>query len=223
MFFARSMMVRAPFTATWSARRLRVALLSLTAACLASAAVAAAEMAGPVGVIQRFQDTLVSVMKQAQALGYDGRYKKLAPIITSTHDLETIARVSVGQYWSKLSDAQRDKLVDTFTRLSIATYAARFDGFSGETFSKPTLGREDDTRAMVKTTLTTSDSEKISFVYQLHKSGETWRIVNIITNGVSDLAMKRAEYTSIIEKDGFDSLITKLEQKIKQYRQEPAA
>ena len=76
---------------------------------------------------------------------------------------------------------------------------------------------------MVKTTLTTSDGEKISFVYQLHKSGETWRIVNIITNGVSDLAMKRAEYTSIIEKDGFDSLITKLEQKIKQYRKEPAA
>ena len=111
MFFARAMMETCPFAA-WSARRLRTALLFLTAACLATAGVAAADMTGPVGVIQRFQDTLLSVMKQAQALGYDGRYKKLAPIITATHDLETIARVSVGQYWSKLSDTQRSTLVD---------------------------------------------------------------------------------------------------------------
>jgi len=211
-------------TAAWRVTPLLMGLLFLTAASLAAAHdVSAAVPPGPVGVIQRFQDSLLTVMKQAQTLGYEGRYKQLAPVITATHDLETIARVSVGQYWGKLSDTQRNKLVDTFTRLSIATYAARFDGYSGETFSTPTLGRQNGVRALVKTDLTTSDGEKISFVYQLHKTDEQWRIVNIITNGVSDLAMKRAEYTSIIEKDGFDSLITKLKQKIEQYRKESTA
>ncbi len=218
------MMDRFPVTAAWSTRRLWTTLLSLAAAaCLTTVNVAAADMSGPVKVIQRFQDTLLSVMKQAKALGYEGRYKQLAPVITATHDLETIARVAVGQYWSKLDAAQRNKLVDTFSRLSIATYAARFDGYAGETFSTPALTKQSAVRAMVKTTLTTSDGEKISFVYQLHKSDDTWRIVNIIANGVSDLAMKRAEYTSILEKDGFDTLITKLEHKIEQYRKVSSA
>lgn len=213
-----------PAVTARGAVRLLAALMLLTTTSLAAVGYcAAAGGAGPVGVIQRFQDTLLSVMKQAKALGYEGRYKKLAPVVTATHDLETIARVSVGQYWGKLSDAQRSKLVDTFSRLSIATYAARFDGYSGETFSAPTLGRQNAGRALVRTELTTSDGETISFVYQMHKSGDAWHIVNIITNGVSDLAMKRAEYTSVIEKDGFDSLISKLEQKIEQYRKEPPA
>jgi phospholipid transport system substrate-binding protein len=178
---------------------------------------------GPVQVIQRFQDTLLSVMKQAQSLGYDGRYKQLAPVVSATHDLAAIARVSVGRYWEALSAAQRDKLVDTFSRLSIATYAARFDGYSGETFSTPVLERHNTDRALVRTDLNQSDGEKVSFNYQLHNADGQWRIVNIITNGVSDLAMKRAEYTSVIKKDGFDALIGKLEEKITQYQKGSSA
>lgn len=218
MSIARYITNARPATANRGAVRLLAVLISLAAANLV-----AASTPGPVSVIQHFQDTLLSVMKQARALGYEGRYKMLAPVVTATHDLETIARVSVGQYWSKLNDTQRKKLVDTFSRLSIATYAARFDGYAGETFSTPTLDRQSGSSALVRTDLTTSEGEKIAFVYQLHKSGKTWRIVNIVTNGVSDLAMKRAEYTSIIERDGFDSLITKLKQKIEQYRKESAA
>jgi len=51
----------------------------------------------------------------------------------------------------------------------------------------------------------------------LKKKGESWRIINIIANGVSDLALKRSEYTSILKKDGFDALIIKINEKIESY------
>ena len=40
-------------------------------------------------------------------------------------------------------------------------------------------------------------------------------IKQIIANGINDLSLKRAEYAAIIKKDGFDVLVTKLEQKIR--------
>ena len=35
-----------------------------------------------------------------------------------------------------------------------------------------------------------------------------------IANGINDLSLKRAEYAAIIKNDGFNALISKLEQKI---------
>jgi phospholipid transport system substrate-binding protein len=51
----------------------------------------------------------------------------------------------------------------------------------------------------------------------LKESEHNWRIINISANGVSDLALKRSEYTSILQKEGFDSLITKINEKIDGY------
>ena len=57
--------------------------------------------------------------------------------------------------------------------------------------------------------------EKIT--YLLHHVNNQWRIVNIIVNGVSDLALKRAEYNSLLEREGFQALIAKLEEQIRGY------
>jgi phospholipid transport system substrate-binding protein len=175
---------------------------------------------GPEQIIQNFQDTLIAVMKQGKQLGYAGRYRMLEPVVEKTHDLGAIARVAVGQYWMQLDTTQRNELVDTFSKLSIATYASRFDSYAGERFSKPEAAKTANERAIVNSDLIESDGNKVSFAYQLHFAEGKWRIVNIIANGVSDLAMKRAEYTGIIKDNGFATLIDKLKQKISQYQKE---
>jgi len=197
-----------------------LALLTLSALMAADAWAAPPTDKAPLKVIEDFQGTLISVMKNAGKLGYQGRYRKLAPVVKQTHDLKAIVRIAVGRYWQKLSDQERTQLVDNFTELSIATYAARFDGYSGEQFKPPHIRKQEGQRALVTSDFIKSDGGKIVFTYQLHKSDGKWLIVNIITNGVSDLAMKRAEYTSIISSDGFKALISKLKEKIQQYRHE---
>jgi phospholipid transport system substrate-binding protein len=51
----------------------------------------------------------------------------------------------------------------------------------------------------------------------LKEKGNSWRIINIIANGVSDLALKRSEYTTILQREGFDALINKINEKIDNY------
>lgn len=168
----------------------------------------------PLAVVERFQNELVSVMKAAEDLGFRGRYKSLAPAVRQTHDLAAIAQIALGTYWDELSDAQTARLIATFGRLSIATYADRFDGYAGEIFdteSSETLSPE---VAAVHGVLTQSDGEAIRFDYLLRRDEGRWRIVNIVVDGVSDLALKRAEYSKILANDGFDALLARLEGKI---------
>ncbi len=168
-------------------------------------------------VVERFQTELISVMSEAQQLGYEGRYKKLVPAIEESHDLAAIAQFAAGRFWEKLSDVQKKTYVNTFGKLSIATYAYRFDGYAGESFkaiSEEATGSGD---SLVHTLFSTPAGEKIHFDYVLRRKDDKWRIINIIVDGVSDLAIKRAEYGNIIRDQGGDVLIAKLQGQIAKY------
>jgi phospholipid transport system substrate-binding protein len=85
-------------------------------------------------VVEKFQTDLIAVMKDGKKLGYAGRYEKLKDPISNSHELTKIARIVVGKEWEKLSEEQQQKLVDVFSRLSIASYAHNFKDYSGESF-----------------------------------------------------------------------------------------
>jgi phospholipid transport system substrate-binding protein len=168
-------------------------------------------------VVEGFQNELIAVMKQGKELGFKGRYDKLSGAIEKSHDLNKISRMVLGKEWAKLSEKQQQKFVDVFTQLSIASYAYHFKEFSGESFKFDS--EEETTRggAVIHTYLLIPGDKDVKFDYMLKKQGDSWRIINIIAKGVSDLAVKRSEYTSILEKENFDALISKINEKIDNY------
>ena len=171
-------------------------------------------------LIENLHAELLGVMKQAGELGYAGRYKRLAPVVTSTYDLPFIAKTVVGRYWKKFTTEQQLEFVETFTRMSIATHADRFDGYSGERFktiSEDPLRRG---RLVVKTVLIKSSGEQVQLDYILHQSSDQWRVINVVAQGVSDLSLKRADYTSYLKKKSFDDFLGKINQKIEQYEKQ---
>ena len=178
---------------------------------------APAEGAQPSQVVEGLQSSLLSVMKQANQLDYEHRYQLLEPIVITSHDLPFIAKVTVGKYWKTFDDEQKTSFVNTFSRLSIATYADRFDGYGGETFSVGAQKELPRGKMLVETILAKSNGEKVQFNYLLRQNKNDWRIINIIVDGVSDLAVRRAEYTSILKSDGFSPLMAKIEDQIGRY------
>jgi phospholipid transport system substrate-binding protein len=168
-------------------------------------------------VVESFQADLIDVMKNGQKLGFAGRYNKLYDSVSNSHDLIKIARIVIGKEWGKLSEEQQKKLVDVFSRFSVASYAHNFKDYSGESFS---FDSEEETArggVVVHTHLTIPDDKPVKFDYMLKEKGNSWRIINIIANGVSDLALKRSEYSAILQREGFDALIAKISEKIDNY------
>jgi phospholipid transport system substrate-binding protein len=176
-----------------------------------------AESSQPSQVVERLHISLLSVMKQGNQLDYKHRYQLLEPIVTKSHDLPFLAKLTVGKYWKTFDDEQQTLFVDTFSRLSIATYTDRFDGYGGERFSFVAQRELPRGKMLVETILTKSNGEKVQFNYLLRQDKNDWRIINIIVDGISDLAIRRAEYTSIFKSDGFFPLIAKMEDQIGRY------
>ncbi len=168
-------------------------------------------------VVESFQDVLLDVMKQGEQLGFNGRYELLSPAVVTTHDLNKIARIVVGREWEKLTDSQQEQLTDSFSRLSISAYAHNFKDFSGESFQFESIDETSRGGIIVHSIFVLPDNKNVKFDYMLKKMGENWKIINIIANGVSDLALKRSEYTSVLQREGFEALIAKINEKINNY------
>ena len=178
---------------------------------------AASEAVEPSTVVSDLQSTLIDVMKKASELGYQGRYERLEPVIMQSHDIGFIAKTAAGRHWSKLSAEQQQTFVDAFTRLTIATYADRFDGYGGEKFNVSQQEPLSNGQIVVHSALTKSDGSAVKFDYVMRETEGSWRIANIVVDGVSDLALKRAEYGTIIGSSGIQALIGQLENRIASY------
>jgi phospholipid transport system substrate-binding protein len=164
--------------------------------------------------IRAFYDALLSVMKQAKELGVRGRYDRLSAPIRATFDLAAMTRIAVGPEWNNFSPADQTALVDNFTRMTIATYASRFDGYSGERFEVEPESEMHTTGRIVHTKLIQSNGEAIALNYLLRDSGGSWKVVDVyLTGTISELATRRSEFAAILKSAGPGALVTSLQQK----------
>jgi phospholipid transport system substrate-binding protein len=168
-------------------------------------------------VVLTFQGELLDIMKEGATLGYQGRYKKMEGAIKESHNLAKVARIVIGKEWKGLSSEQRQILTDTFSRFSIASYAHNFKTFSGESFDYVSEDKTARGGIIVHSVFVLPKDKNVKFDYMLKKTENKWLIINVIANGVSDLALKRSEYTSILKRDGFDALIAKITERIDNY------
>ena len=167
--------------------------------------------------VEKLNAALIDVMKNAARLGYTGRYKKLEPVIKNVFQFETVAQIALGAQWKKLDQNQKQALTAKLTDLSVATFASQFDAYKGQAFRYDSTEEPKPDRAIVRYTMIVPDDKPITFDYVVNRYGGRWQIINIIADGISDLALKKAQYTSIIDREGFDSLLAKLTQKISDY------
>ncbi|AMK77860.1 MULTISPECIES: ABC transporter substrate-binding protein [Methylomonas] len=196
-------------------KKLYFSLSLLLLVCLSPLAVA--EEVSARQVVDEFQNQLLSVMKAGKELGFQGRYDKLDVAVKKSHDLPKIARIVVGKQWEELTTEQQNKLESVFSKLSVSAYAHNFKDYSGESF---TFASEEETGrggVVIHTNLHIPGEKDVKFDYMMKKKDDSWQIINIIADGVSDLALKRSDYTSVLSRDGFDALIVKITEKIESY------
>ncbi len=195
-------------------RRLAASLLL----CVAVLGAGAARAAGPTPteVVERLNAALIEVMQEADALGFQGRYEHLAPVLSAALDFPLMARISAGKHWrawdevlrARFVEVLRARFVAAFGNTSIATYAARFDGYGGERFE--VLGEQPGLRetVLVRNHLVKSDGEAVAIDYLFKTGAEGWRVVDVFLDGkFSELALKRSEYGAVIKNDGVETLI----------------
>ncbi|MEE8305833.1 MAG: ABC transporter substrate-binding protein [Gammaproteobacteria bacterium] len=139
------------------------------------------------------------------------RYGLLMPLIVTTHDLGYIGQITIRRQWKTLNAQQQADFGAAFRRLAVANYVARFGGLRNASFEiadEEVLPRG---RHQVSAVLRPAGAEPVTLNYVLHQTQEGhWKIINVVANGVSDLALKRAEYQRVLSESDFAGLLDHL-------------
>ena len=165
--------------------------------------------------IAKLNDTLLAVLKNAETLGFQGRLEKLKPAVGDAFDLPFMAEKSIGRYWKPLSDADKARWVALFQEYTAATYAGNFDHFANQRFEISGEEPSQNDTTVVHTTLIDPGTENTALDYRLHQTPKGPKVIDIYLKGtVSQLALQRSDFTSVLERGGLDGLTTTIRSKI---------
>ena len=165
--------------------------------------------------VRRLNAAMLDVAQHAEPLGYKGRFERLAPVVPAVFDVDFMAEKSIGRHWKTLSDADRTRWRDLFRDFMTANYAGNLDRNTGQRFEL--LGHEQaaNATAIVRSKVIDPAGEDVELGYRVQQSGATWKIIDVYLKGtVSELALRRSDYTAVLERSGFEALATLIRTRI---------
>ena len=170
-------------------------------------------------VVVGVQAHLVELAKAGSDLGFDERRSELMEVGRDHFDLPLMAQLSYGRGWPGLTAPQRRLFIDTFTVFRCSALAKLNSRFRGQVYRYKGYEKISDDRVLIRTGLRYPNRAlEIVIDYQLIRTQGRWKIVDRYSpSSVSEIAMRRSEYRTVLEKEGFAGLIQDMERRIQGY------
>lgn len=166
-------------------------------------------------VITGFHEALIHVMQREDEMDYRARRDHLEPFLKSDFDSCFMTRIAAGSYWKDFSGEQRNALCNAFREMSLANYASRFHGYSGQRFETLSEREVRGGRLFVRSRLVKTDGDEVRIDYLMRDTEAGWQIIDIYLDGkFSELAVRRAEFSPIVRDKGYDGLLEVIKTKI---------
>jgi len=134
--------------------------------------------------------------------------------IDHVFDFKELSRRTLGKSWKKMSADQQTEFVKLFKELLQGVYADRLLAYSDQKvlFDKEIMLKKG--RAEVQSYLQTSDGTKVPLFYRLTDKSGSWKVYDLIIEGVSMVKNYRTQFREIISKDSPEKLLEVLRKKV---------
>ena len=192
-------------------------MLSVVAAAMVSLGVmfshvGAAQASDATSVVKEKQTALFDALKQSGS----SNQKKIDGLFDEMLDYSALAEASLGSEWAARTDAEKAQFSDLLKQLVRKAYERNLKktlNFTIEYVAEESVGGA----ALVKTKAVPkgdSREEPIEIAFKLSNKSGSWKVIDIVTEGVSLVSSYRSQFTKIVKKDGFSKLIQKMKDKI---------
>jgi len=182
---------------------MRRSLLTSLFLLMSTAALAAPPVVNPadaVAFMNQLWDRAVEVLnkKSDPAL----RQERFRQLFHADFDCPGIARFVLGRYWRDASEEEQKDFVKLFEEYVVFVYTARLSNFGGQDF-KIRGSRSDGDGVMVSThVFSPGGSSPLKIDWRLVSDNGTYKINDVIVEGVSMLVTQRSEFASIVQRNG---------------------
>ena len=149
-----------------------------------------------------------------KAKSEDEKIATIGAQIETVFDFKELSKRTLGREWKKMSAEQQTEFVKLFKQLLQGVYADRLLAYSDQKiiFDKETMLKKG--RAEVQSYLQTSDGNKIPLFYRLTDKSGSWKVYDVIIEGVSMVKNYRTQFRQILAKDSPDKLLEILREKV---------
>jgi phospholipid transport system substrate-binding protein len=146
-------------------------------------------------------------------LELQAKNKAVVEIVTPMFDFALMAKLSLGKkHWPGLTPEQKDRFTELFIKRLRRFYLNKLTSYTDEKieYESPVAVKK---RVYIPTLLI-SKSKKISMLYKLHPTSNTWKIYDVEIQGVSIYKSHRAQFNEILQKKTFDELLQEMQKSV---------
>jgi len=146
----------------------------------------------------------------------DGKLAEIRKIINEIFDYQALSERTLGRDWKKFNPQQQTEFVDLFSKLLENVYADRILAYTHEKieYGKATDLRENQVE--VESFIITTDNKKVPLFYRLMQKDGTWRVYDVVIEGVSMIKNYRGQFRQILTNKAPEDLLQTLREKVKE-------
>ena len=146
----------------------------------------------------------------------DGKLAEIRKIINEIFDYQALSERTLGRDWKKFNPQQQTEFVDLFSKLLENVYADRILAYTHEKieYGKATDLRENQVE--VESYIITTDNKKVPLFYRLMLKDGTWRVYDVVIEGVSMIKNYRGQFRQILTNKTPEDLLQTLREKVKE-------
>ena len=184
--------------------------LCIAGALSAPPAVAAAD---PAAIITDLGNRALEVLaKPASARQREARFREL---LHEDFDVPTIARFVLGRYWRVATAAEQQEFVSLFSEYVTLAYSNRLAQYRGERLRVSASRSQPDGWLVTSYIQHTNGSAPSRVDWRLTWADGTYKITDVIVEGISMAVTQRSEFASVIRRHGgqVQGLLTLLRRK----------
>lgn len=188
----------------------KILLVWLVALSASTPALAAREEAAKVFVEDVAAKTIAIVKTDAAE---SAKQAELEDLFRPVVDVPFVGRFVLGQHWRAATPSQQKEYLAAYGPFLMKHYIGRLVKYSGQAVKVTKALSEKDGSIMVTMAVINPGQEKFFVEYRLQPAGKSFKLIDIVVEGVSLLASQRSEFNSVVNDKGLDYLIEALKKK----------
>ncbi|MCK9375856.1 MAG: ABC transporter substrate-binding protein [Syntrophobacterales bacterium] len=198
-------------------RRLLIKTLMLGLALQLLAGAAVVWAGPPTEIVKQVIEKALDALKNP-SYSKSQKQRTVKAIVDPYFDYREMAKRSLGATWGGLSAGQQDEFVRLFSELLEASYSDKIEryaqrvkiDYTGEILT----GKYAEVRTVV-----VRPNDRIPLSYRLLNEGGTWRVYDVVIEGVSLVSNYQSQFRRIIHESSYAELVRRLKTKVSEMRQ----
>jgi phospholipid transport system substrate-binding protein len=169
----------------------------------------------PIDIIKTGSQEVLQVLREPQGSSETQRRDKILNIVSQYFNFEEMAKRALGRPWKDQPPQKRQEFAQLFKQLLYATYISRIEHYTGSNEQMfYDYQRVQGDYALVKTHIMYQSNSNVSIDYRLQLEGGEWKVYDVVVEGMSFVENYRGQFASILANESFDSLLSRLRQKV---------